>query len=71
MSPLDHRAMKTVSMPRRDDAADPSPKPNFAHDSHRHAGRVPGISGASGAAMDGRVKPGHDEGYPWVVLDFV
>jgi hypothetical protein len=27
MSPPDHRAMKTVSMPRRDDAADPSPKP--------------------------------------------
>ena len=30
-------------------------------------GLVPGISGASGAAMDCRVKPGHDEGYPWVV----
>jgi hypothetical protein len=27
MSPPDHRAMKTASMPQRDDAADPSPKP--------------------------------------------
>jgi hypothetical protein len=30
MSPPDHRAMKTVSMPRRDDAVDPSPKPNIS-----------------------------------------
>jgi len=27
MSPPNHRAMKTVSMPRRHDAADPPPKP--------------------------------------------